>query len=420
MESYDVSAGEHTFKWIYVKDQSVGSGSDCGWIDYIIFPPVEAALPVTQQAITLPQGWSGISSYLMPVEAHVENIFESLGDDLIILQDMQHAWWPAAGVNTIGLWSAQQGYKIKLAQQAAFSFSGYDAVSHSLLLHQGWNLMPVISNSDVPCSDLFGSMGGDLVVVKEVAGTNVYWPSLQISTLDHLTPGKSYLVKATTENIITFPANMQKPEVSPAPAESRSVTPTGNSHLVVFTAQAMASCNVTIYAGDKFVALDDQENICGEVTITDPAKDHVLVIFGSDSTNTNSTGYMNGEDIEIYLDYGFMMPTLISYDNEFPNAQLYGDEGLSKIDWLIIYTDITEQQQAAVQLWPNPAHGQVSIAGLPQGAATLEVFDLKGVQVLQTSIIGDQSIDVSQLPAGVYVANIRTTDFTVRRKLIIQ
>ena len=420
MESYDVSAGEHTFKWIYVKDQSVGSGSDCGWIDYIIFPPVEAALPVTQQIINLPQGWSGISSYLIPVDAHVENIFESLGDDLIILQDMQHAWWPAAGVNTIGLWSAQQGYKIKLAQQAAFSFSGYDAVSHSLLLHQGWNLMPVISNSDVPCSDLFGSMGGDLVVVKEVAGTNVYWPSLQISTLDHLTPGKSYLVKATTENIITFPANMQKPEVSPAPAESRSVTPTGNSHLVVFTAQAMASCNVTIYAGDKFVALDDQENICGEVTITDPAKDHVLVIFGSDSTNTNSTGYMNGEDIEIYLDYGFMMPTLISYDNEFPNAQLYGDEGLSKIDWLIIYTDITEQQQAAVQLWPNPAHGQVSIAGLPQGAATLEVFDLKGVQVLQTSIIGDQSIDVSQLPAGVYVANIRTTDFTVRRKLIIQ
>jgi hypothetical protein len=213
---------------------------------------------------------------------------------------------------------------------------------------------------------------------------------------------------------------MQKPEVSPAPAESRSVTPTGNSHLVVFTAQAMASCNVTINAGDKFVALDDQWNLCGEIIIADPAKDQVLVIFGSDSTNTNSTGYMNGEDIEIYLDYGFMMPTLISYDNEFPNAQLYGDEGLSKIDWLIIYTDITEQQQAAVQLWPNPAHGQVSIAGLPQGAATLEVFDLKGVQVLQTSIIGDQSIDVSQLPAGVYVANIRTTDFTVRRKLIIQ
>jgi len=114
------------------------------------------------------------------------------------------------------------------------------------------------------------------------------------------------------------------------------------------------------------------------------------------------------------------MSPLFSYDNDFPDTQIYADEGLSKIDYLLIWTDISEQQQAAVQLWPNPAHGHVSIAGLPQGSATLEVFDLKGVQVLQTSLDGDQSIDVSQLPAGVYVANIRTNDFTVRRKLIIQ
>jgi hypothetical protein len=47
-------------------------------------------------------------------------------------------------------------------------------------------------------------------------------------------------------------------------------------------------------------------------------------------------------------------------------------------------------------------------------------FVLKLSQVLQTSIDGNQSIAVSQLPAGVYVARIRTNDFTVQRKLIIQ
>ncbi|MFQ5453386.1 MAG: M14 family zinc carboxypeptidase [Candidatus Zixiibacteriota bacterium] len=36
--SYPVTAGDHTFKWAYEKDGSVSSGSDCGWIDYIIFP----------------------------------------------------------------------------------------------------------------------------------------------------------------------------------------------------------------------------------------------------------------------------------------------------------------------------------------------------------------------------------------------
>ncbi|MEZ5084389.1 MAG: GEVED domain-containing protein, partial [Bacteroidales bacterium] len=37
---FPVTAGQHTFKWVYDKDQSVANGSDCGWVDYIIFPPV--------------------------------------------------------------------------------------------------------------------------------------------------------------------------------------------------------------------------------------------------------------------------------------------------------------------------------------------------------------------------------------------
>jgi PKD repeat protein len=36
--AYAVTAGVHTFKWSYVKDQSVAGGSDCAWIDYILLP----------------------------------------------------------------------------------------------------------------------------------------------------------------------------------------------------------------------------------------------------------------------------------------------------------------------------------------------------------------------------------------------
>jgi hypothetical protein len=37
--AFPVSAGNHTFKWEYYKDAYVSNGSDCAWIDYIIFPP---------------------------------------------------------------------------------------------------------------------------------------------------------------------------------------------------------------------------------------------------------------------------------------------------------------------------------------------------------------------------------------------
>ncbi len=37
-QSFDVSEGEHTFTWRYQKDQNTTGGSDCGWIDYVVFP----------------------------------------------------------------------------------------------------------------------------------------------------------------------------------------------------------------------------------------------------------------------------------------------------------------------------------------------------------------------------------------------
>jgi hypothetical protein len=39
--SYVVDAGIHTYTWKYVKDSYVSDGNDCGWIDYVSFPPEE-------------------------------------------------------------------------------------------------------------------------------------------------------------------------------------------------------------------------------------------------------------------------------------------------------------------------------------------------------------------------------------------
>lgn len=36
--SYPVSAGVHTFKWVYSKDQFTSAGDDCAWVDFIVFP----------------------------------------------------------------------------------------------------------------------------------------------------------------------------------------------------------------------------------------------------------------------------------------------------------------------------------------------------------------------------------------------
>ena len=43
--SYPVTVGEREFKWRYSKDSSVSTGSDCAWIDYIIFPSMGTVEP---------------------------------------------------------------------------------------------------------------------------------------------------------------------------------------------------------------------------------------------------------------------------------------------------------------------------------------------------------------------------------------
>jgi len=44
--SYPVTAGTHTFKWVYDKDYYATGGQDCAWIDYITFPPILSPFPV--------------------------------------------------------------------------------------------------------------------------------------------------------------------------------------------------------------------------------------------------------------------------------------------------------------------------------------------------------------------------------------
>jgi len=38
--TYDITAGDYSFKWEYSKDVSVSNGDDCAWVDYIVLPPM--------------------------------------------------------------------------------------------------------------------------------------------------------------------------------------------------------------------------------------------------------------------------------------------------------------------------------------------------------------------------------------------
>jgi hypothetical protein len=54
--AYPVTAGQKTFEWRYIKDGSVSAGSDCAWIDYIVFPPMLITTGYAGQDATICEG----------------------------------------------------------------------------------------------------------------------------------------------------------------------------------------------------------------------------------------------------------------------------------------------------------------------------------------------------------------------------
>jgi hypothetical protein len=299
-----------------------------------------------------------------------------------------------------------------------------------MMLDEGWNLIPVICGDDVMCSELFTALGGDLVVAKEIAGTEVYWPSEGVTTLEQLNSGQAYMVKMDAGGSITFPeadnsTDVGKPENKTL--KSRFIEeclPTGNSHLISIPSEVIASSAEPFVEGDIIYGFyDDPEITFGSVELTDLSENHTLVLFGNDTTTTEQDGLNVGEEFYLTLyrpSLDQMFPLLVLYDETFPDQEEYSNEGLSKIDVIEIWTGIEDNAASKISVYPNPAKDQIAISGIENVTCNIEMLDIKGQVVLNIKNSESNTIDVSMLEQGVYFVKISGEEISVVRKLVVK
>jgi len=72
-----------------------------------------------------------------------------------------------------------------------------------------------------------------------------------------------------------------------------------------------------------------------------------------------------------------------------------------------------------ILVYPNPAHSTVNVVTDLQGKMTIEMFDLLGKKLSNKSI-NETSIDVSQLPVGIYTMKISIDNDSIVKKIAIQ
>lgn len=155
--------------------------------------------------ITIPSGWSGLSSYVIPSNANLQTVFQPIAAQLVILQNFNGLYYPALGINTLVNWDVNSGYIVKLEQASAMTFSGSPQLNHTIQLTNGWNLVPLTNWCNVTCQNLEQKLAGHLVVVSEVAGSAIYWPAMGINSLNELIPGKAYFIKVDSDFTFQYP-----------------------------------------------------------------------------------------------------------------------------------------------------------------------------------------------------------------------
>ncbi|MCK9202979.1 MAG: thiol protease/hemagglutinin PrtT [Bacteroidales bacterium] len=99
--------------------------------------------------------------------------------------------------------------------------------------------------------------------------------------------------------------------------------------------------------------------------------------------------------------------------------------GLTVIEGVIVDiipdfpTDYLTQGPDNFSIYPNPTRGQAMLSTALKQVATLTVYSLSGIQVLQTTLPeGSSTFDFSALTPGVYLVTVSNQGTTIRSKLI--
>lgn len=100
----------------------------------------------------------------------------------------------------------------------------------------------------------------------------------------------------------------------------------------------------------------------------------------------------------------------------YSNGNALGVRLLMNGGWL----SLNENNLNNIKLYPNPSNGIVNIKSNQNDRYSVEIYDLVGNLILNTTKQGDSIIDLSSFVNGIYVVKISTNENSVSKRIVIQ
>ena len=370
--------------------------------------------------ISLPAGWSGVSSYISPVNPDMGTILSPIMNNLILISNFSGMYYPAGGIFTLNTWDDHSGYVINMSNTATLPIGITEVTNKTVNLSEGWNLIPVLSSSPCNTVDLFDGVGG-LDIVKDVAGNGVYWPAYGINSIAYLQPGKAYYVRMNTGGNINFASSDNTnfkptlPEFSQTPWNKVVNTPA--SHLVAFMAGLSP-----VKPGDIIGGFTPEGICAGATEISNPDEAFALTLNADDADSPEKEGFISGNPINYKLyrpATGEIFELAVIYDQNM-NTGLFEFNGISRItDVRMLVTGISDAESGNLKIYPNPSTGHFTIEGMNKNV-NVRVFNAFGEEVYHGGVRLPAQIKISDQPKGVYYVRMETAGSIKTEKMVIQ
>jgi hypothetical protein len=387
---------------------------------------------VASQMFYIPQGWSGISSFVDPLYGQVEEIFGPFGADFTILSTSSGFYYPASGINTIGIWDYHDGYSIKVEDNLTLNMDGMLAHQLELTLNEGWNLLPVSVVCEVDTEEAFGGLQ-QVNIIKEIAGTKVFWPGVNVATLTELEPGKAYWISLSEGLSFSYPDCLETVYVPSPPGEVFNPTSwndvhcTPISHLISMPGTVITEAGLQV---SDVVGVFTLEGKCAGSIELSNTNDIAITAFADDELTADTDGFVSyepmkfkvfrtGNNEEFNLD--------IEFDPTMSEQGSFAANGLSAIiNASLVPNTITETISLSFQVFPNPNSGNFTILCNEHAAyiTHIEILDLTGslVQTFINDLDNVESIELNlqKLQRGIYFVKLYTETSVGFEKIIYQ
>jgi hypothetical protein len=373
----------------------------------------------------IPAGWSGFSTFQDVINPNVVDMFEPVAENLVLLNDFDHVYWPGTNTNSFTDWETKSGAKIKLAQADTLIINGSPTNDRQIYLNLDWQFLPVLAPCNLNLTDIFGLISNKVKVIKEIAGTGVYWPEFNISTLSVLEAGKAYLLKMNEPATIEYPLCL--PSWAPNTVEHKNQvfdsfwkTPhcSGTSHLIGVPVNEASK----IFSEGDIIGVFTPEEFCAGQAIFD-AKNLAIVAFADDPATAERDGFIEGEPLIFRVfrpSTNQILNLEVSFNPDYGDSGLFVPEGISVISKFKsgAANDAFQPSERTI-IFPNPAKNVVYISGISK-AAKLEIIPVTGAESYKNVAISDGTVMTSQLKQGVYIFQITDETIVIHKIVIIE